>query len=270
MSPSDFELVSALLKERSGLSLTPDKVYLLESRLGPVARRHALAGLPELIDRLRRQKPEPLARDVVEAMTTNESFFFRDVKPFEAFRTAMLPRLREARVGTRTLRIWSAACSHGQEAYSLAMLLEEHRAQLEGWRIEIVATDIAEQVMARAREGLYSQFEVQRGLPIRMLTKHFAKEGDSWRLSPTIRGMVSFRRFNLLDDPRPLGRFDVVFCRNVLIYFDPPTKARVLAGIARQLAPDGFLVLGAAETVLGVSDALRPWPAEHGVYALAA
>jgi chemotaxis protein methyltransferase CheR len=270
MSPADFELMAALLKERSGLSLTPDKVYLLESRLGPVARRHGAVGLPELVERVRRGRPEPLVREIVEAMTTNESFFFRDVKPFEAFRTAMLPKLREARAEVRTLRIWSAACSHGQEAYSLAMTLDEQRAQLEGWRIEIVATDIAEQVMARAREGLYSQFEVQRGLPIRMLTKHFAKEGDNWRLSPAIRGMVTFRSFNLLDDPKPLGRFDVVFCRNVLIYFDPPTKARVLSGVARQLAPDGFLVLGAAETVFGVTDALRPWPAEHGVYALAA
>jgi chemotaxis protein methyltransferase CheR len=270
VSPQDFELLSGLLKERSGLSLSNDKVYLLESRLTPVARRMGLARLEDLIAEIRRSKSEPLLRDVTEAMTTNESFFFRDVKPFEAFRTVMLPKLRAARLGAKTLRIWSAACSHGQEAYSLAMLLDEQRAQLEGWRIEIVATDIAELVMARAKEGLYSQFEVQRGLPIRMLTKHFVKEGDNWRLSPTIRGMVSFRKFNLLDDPKTLGRFDLVFCRNVLIYFDAATKGRVLTGIARQLAPDGFLVLGAAETVLGVTDALRPWPAEHGVYALAA
>ena len=270
MNPADFQLISTLLKERSGLSLTPDKVYLLESRLGPIARRRKLAGLAELIELVRRQKPEPLIREIVEAMTTNESFFFRDMKPFESFRARMLPKLREARLTSRTLRIWSAACSHGQEAYSLAMLLDEQRPLFDGWRVEIVATDIAEQVMARAKEGLYSQFEVQRGLPIKMLTKHFAKEGDNWRLSPAIRSMVSFRAFNLLEDPKLLGRFDVVFCRNVLIYFDPPTKARVLSGIARQLAPDGFLVLGAAETVLGVTDALRPWPQEHGVYALAA
>jgi len=270
VSPDDFQVLSALLRERSGLALTPDKVYLLESRLGPVARRHALAGLPALVDRIRRQKPEALVREVVEAMTTNESFFFRDVKPFEAFRTQMLPRMIEARRGGRALRIWSAAASHGQEAYSLAMLLAEERARLEGWRVEIVGTDIADGVLERAKAGLYSQFEVQRGLPVRMLAKHFAKEGESWRLAPAIRSMVSFRRFNLLDDLRALGRFDVVFCRNVLIYFDPPTKARVLGAIARQLAPDGFLVLGAAETVLGVTEALRPWPAEHGVYALAA
>lgn len=270
MSQDDFQLLSSLLKERSGLALTPDKGYLLESRLGPVAKRHGLAGVPALADLIRRQKPEPLLRDVVEAMTTNESFFFRDVKPFDAFRTQMLPKLLAARAGTRALRIWSAAASHGQEPYSLAMLLDEQRAQLDGWRIEIVATDIAENVLQRARSGLYSQFEVQRGLPVRLLAKHFEKEGENWRLSPTIRAMVNFRKFNLLDDLRALGRFDVVFCRNVLIYFDPPTKGRVLGAIARQLAADGFLVLGAAETVLGVTDSLRPWPSEHGVYALAA
>lgn len=270
MSPSDFQFLSALLRERSGLALTPEKTYLLESRLAPVARRHGLSGLPQLVALLRRDKPEPLVEEVVEAMTTNESFFFRDVRPFEAFRTSMLPKLREARAGVRALRIWSAACSYGQEPYSLAMLLDEQRAEWEGWRIEILATDLAEGVLERARAGLYSQFEVQRGLPIRMLTKHFVKEGDNWRLSPRIRAMVNFRRYNLLDDLSPLGRFDIVFCRNVLIYFDPPTKARVLDAVARQLAPDGYLVLGAAETVLGVSDALKPSPAEPGIYALAA
>ena len=207
-----------------------------------------------------------LARDVIEAMTTNESFFFRDDKPFAHFRTHAIPRLLAARPAGVPLRIWSAAASSGQEAYSLAMLLAECAPQMAGRSVEIVGTDISREQLTRAREGVYSQFEIQRGLPMQMLVRHFKKDGANWRINDALRNAVSFREWNLLADLRPLGRFDIVFCRNVLIYFDPPTKARVLDAIAKQMAPDGLLYLGGAETVLGISDRFTAAPGERGVY----
>jgi chemotaxis protein methyltransferase CheR len=201
-------------------------------------------------------------------MTTNESFFFRDDRPFNHMRSQALPRLHSARPAGARLRIWSAAASTGQEAYSLAMLVAEGRATLGNREVEIVGTDIAREPLARARAGIYTQFEIQRGLPMQMLVKHFRKDGAQWRLADAIRAMASFREWNLLGDLRPLGQFDVVFCRNVLIYFDQPTKTRVLDAIARQLAPDGLLYLGGAETVLGITDRFVPSGSDHGVYEL--
>ena len=209
-----------------------------------------------------------LARDVVEAMTTNESFFFRDDKPFQHFRSHALPRLMAARPPGSTLRIWSAASSSGQEAYSLAMIIAEAGSQMAGRKVEIVGTDIARGQLARARDGLYSQFEVQRGLPVQMLMRYFKKDDSNWRISEAIRSMVQFREFNLLSDLRPLGKFDIVFCRNVLIYFDQPTKARVLDAAAGIMAADGLLYLGGAETVLGITSRFAPMPGERGVYGL--
>jgi chemotaxis protein methyltransferase CheR len=268
MNDADFPLFSTLLKERSGLVLTPDKVYLLESRLLPVARKWKRKSLAELAADLR-GRPEPaLVRDIIEAMTTNESFFFRDIKPFDQFKGFVLPELLRRRAATRSIRIWSAACSSGQEPYSLAMILSEQRAQLAGWRIEIVATDLSTDVLDKAKAGLYSQFEVQRGLPIQLLIKYFKQQGDRWQIDEAIRAMVQFRQFNLLDEMAPLGRFDVVFCRNVLIYFDQPTKTLVLDRIGRQMAPDAFLYLGGAETVLGITDRLAPLTDNRGVYVL--
>lgn len=268
MSPADFEFLASFLKLRSGLTLGPEKGYLLESRLVPVARRWGAEGLDGLIARLRRGVPDSMAVEVVEAMTTNESFFFRDNKPFEQFREFVLPELLRSRAATRSIRIWSAACSNGQEPYSLAMLLREREAALAGWRVELLATDISREVLRRAEEGLYSQFEVQRGLPIRQLMQYFDQEGERWRVKPVLRSMVAFRYFNLLDDPGVLGRFDVVFLRNVLIYFDQPTKTRVLEAVARQMAPDGVLFLGGAETVLGVTQRFRVVPEQRGLYML--
>ena len=270
MNDADFPLFSTLLKERSGLVLTPDKVYLLESRLLPVARKWKRKSLAELAADLR-GRPEPaLVRDIIEAMTTNESFFFRDIKPFDQFKGFVLPELLRRRAATRSIRIWSAACSSGQEPYSLAMILSEQRAQLAGWRIEIVATDLSTDVLDKAKAGLYSQFEVQRGLPIQLLIKYFKQQGDRWQIDEAIRAMVQFRQFNLLDEMAPLGRFDVVFCRNVLIYFDQPTKATVLERLGRQMAPDGYLYLGGAETVLGITERLQPVPENRGIYFLGA
>ncbi len=266
LNPSAFAVLAELLKAKSGLVIGQDKIYLLETRLGPLLKKAGLADLNALADRLKRSPADPLVRDVVEAMTTNESFFFRDDKPFLHFKTQALPRLIAARSATAPLRIWSAASSSGQEAYSLAMILAESKALLGGRQVEIIGTDIARDQLARAQQGLYTQFEVQRGLPVQMLVRNFKKEDANWRISEAIRAMVRFREFNLLNDLKPLGPFDIVFCRNVLIYFDQPTKARVLDAIASQMAPDGALYLGGAETVLGITGRFAPMPGERGVY----
>jgi chemotaxis protein methyltransferase CheR len=270
MTVTDFEFICQILRERSGLVLTNDKAYLLESRLLPVARKWKLATFDDLVRVIRTKMDEAVIRDVVEAMTTNESFFFRDTKPFEQFKQLVLPALLKNRAASRTIRIWSAACSSGQEPYSLAMILAEMAQQLNGWKIEIVGTDLSTEILNRAKEGMYSQFEVQRGLPITMLVKYFAQIGDRWQINARIRGMVQYREFNLLHDPMPLGRFDVVFCRNVLIYFDQPTKTRVLSSVARLMPEDGFLFLGGAETVLGITDKFQMVPGQRGVYGVAA
>jgi chemotaxis protein methyltransferase CheR len=229
LSSAAFETFATVLKNRSGLVIGPDKLYLLETRLAPILKREHLRDLAALAEKLRSPANETLIRQVVEAMTTNESFFFRDDKPFVHFRNQALPRLLAARGTGSPLRIWSAASSSGQEAYSIAMILTECHASLGNRRIEIIGTDLARDQLSRARDGLYTQFEVQRGLPVQMLMRYFRKEeGNNWRISESIRGMVQFREWNLLTDLRPLGRFDVVFCRNVLIYFDQPTKTRVL------------------------------------------
>lgn len=264
LAANAFQILADLLRSRSGLAIGPDKLYLLETRLAPILRRENLHDLAALAFRLRGPATEALARDVVEAMTTNESSFFRDDKPFAHFRAKTLPRLLAARAPGAPLRMWSAAASSGQEAYSLAMILAESGGRER--RIEILGTDIARKPLARAREGFYTQFEVQRGLPIQMLMRHFRKEDNGWRVAAPLREMVRFREWNLLGDLAPLGRFDVVFCRNVLIYFDQPTKARVLEAIARQMPIDGLLYLGGAETVLGVTTRFAPVPDGRGVY----
>jgi chemotaxis protein methyltransferase CheR len=266
LSPLAFETLATLLKTKSGLIVGTDKLYLLETRLAGIVKREKFPDMNALAERLRRSGNDALARDVVEAMTTNESFFFRDDKPFLHFRTQALPRLVAARPPGSSLRVWSAASSSGQEAYSLAMIVAEATGVLNGRKVEIVGTDIARDQLARAREGVYSQFEVQRGLPVQMLMRYFRKDDSNWRIADTIRAMAQFREYNLLSDIRSLGRFDIVFCRNVLIYFDQPTKTRVLEAIAGLMPPDGLLYLGGAETVLGITARFAPMPNERGVY----
>jgi chemotaxis protein methyltransferase CheR len=261
-------MLAGLLKARSGLIIGQDKIYLLETRLTVLMRREGLADLNALAERLGRPGAEPLVREMVEAMTTNESFFFRDDKPFQHFKSQALPRLIAARPAGAGLRIWSAASSTGQEAYSLAMILTESKAVIGQRQIEIIGTDIARDPLSRAKEGQYTQFEVQRGLPIQYLMKYFIKEEPYWRISPAIRQMAQFREFNLLGDLRPLGRFDIVFCRNVLIYFDQATKTRVLEAIAALMPSDGMLYLGGAETVLGITSRFAPLQGERGVYGI--
>lgn len=265
MNNQDFEFLASLLKEKSGLTLTPDKVYLLESRLTPLARKRGLDTLDALVQKLRTSRDEGLVKDVTEAMTTNESFFFRDNTPFDIFKNHVLPAMEKARPNKK-LRIWCAAASTGQEPYSLAILLKENWAKWQGWNIEIVGTDICTQVLEKAKAGAYSQFEVQRGLPIQMLIKYFKQEGDVWRINEDIRRMVSYRPFNLLSSFSLLGSFDIIYCRNVLIYFDQPTKKDVLERMHSALAKDGTLFLGAAETVLGITDKLRPVRGQRGMY----
>jgi chemotaxis protein methyltransferase CheR len=270
MNRTDFDHICKLLKQESGLILSPDKAYLLESRLLPVARKWKLATFDDLAKALRGSTDTALVRDVVDAMTTNESFFFRDARPFDQFRDIVLPAMLKNRADQKRIRIWSAACSSGQEPYSLAMILAELAGKLAGWQIEIVATDLSGEILARAREGIYSQFEVQRGLPINLLVKYFKQIGDRWQIVDKLRSMVSYREFNLLSDPASLGRFDVVFCRNVLIYFDQDTKAKVLEGVARQMPTDGYLFLGGAETVLGLTDRFQLLSGQRGIYGVAA
>ena len=267
MKPEDFAFVAKMLKERSGLIVTPDKAYLLESRLTPIARKRGLAGLDELLKQLP-SGGDALQREVTEAMTTNESFFFRDIKPFDQFKSLVLPQLLQNRAAKKSFRIWSAACSSGQEAYSLAMILKEEGAKLAGWKIEIVGTDISQEMLDKAKAGVYTQFEVQRGLPVTLMVKYFKKTNETWQIDPAIRAMVQYKEFNLLNDLKVLGQFDVVFCRNVLIYFDQPTKSKVLDSISRIMPNDGLLYLGGAETVLGISDRFKPVPEQRGIYAV--
>lgn len=269
MKPEDFDLFANLVKQRSGLVLTRDKAYLLESRLMPVARKWNLKLLEDMAQSIRNRRDEALLRDITEAMTTNESFFFRDQKPFDQFRQNLLPQFLKSRAARKQIRIWSAAASSGQEAYSLAMILAEESARLQGWKVDIFGTDLSVEMVERSKSGIYSQFEVQRGLPINLLIKYFQQIGaDKWQIKDSLRQMVQFREGNLLTDFGPIGTFDIVYCRNVLIYFDQPTKAKVLESIASVMAPDGCLFLGGAETVLGITDRFRPMEGERGLYVL--
>lgn len=268
MRISDFDLYKDFLKKRSGLTLTPDKSYLLDSRLTPVARKWGYASLDAMTLALRGMPDEKLVRDVVEAMTTNETSFFRDTKPFDMFSKTILPYLMKKRATRKSINIWCAAASSGQEPYSLSMLLKERGAELNGWNIKIFATDISTEILDHARKGTYSQFEVQRGLPIQMLMKYFDQSGDVWTIKDEIRKMVRYEQFNLLDEMNGLGMFDVIFCRNVLIYFDEATKKGVLEKMAKRLESDGFLVLGGAETVLGITDSFKLAESHRGLYVL--
>ena len=265
MRISDFDLYRDLLREKSGLTLTPDKSYLLDSRLTPVARKHEFANLEVMTMALRAMPKPELIKDLVEAMTTNETSFYRDSKPFDQFRDVVLPHLIATRK-TKRVRIWCAAASTGQEPYSLAMLLKENATKIPGWTFEIIATDIDTNVIDLAKRAEYSQFEVQRGLPIQMLMKYFEQKGDRWALKQEIKSMVQYKYFNLLDPMAALGKFDLIFCRNVLIYFDRDTKAKVLANMTTLLPDDGFVILGGAETVLGITDTLKPMEGTRGIY----
>jgi chemotaxis protein methyltransferase CheR len=265
VTPPDYEYLRKLLKDHSGLDLSADKQYLIESRLLPLSRKCGLAGISELVQKMKGGAPAIVAQ-VVEAMTTNETFFFRDKVPFDHFRDSIMPEVLKARAARKSIRIWCAAGSTGQEPYSLAMSLKEMSAALAGWRIEIIATDLSQEVLEKSKAGIYSQFEVQRGLPIQMLVKYFKQNGELWQINADIRAMVQHRQLNLLHDFSQLGMFDVIFCRNVLIYFDQDTKINIFGRLAKSMEADGFLVLGAAETVVGLTDVFKPFPDKRGLY----
>jgi chemotaxis protein methyltransferase CheR len=266
VTPPDYEYLRKLLKDHSGLDLSADKQYLIESRLLPLARKAGLPGISELVQKVKGGSAATIITQVVEAMTTNETFFFRDKVPFDHFRGSIMPEILQARAGRKSIRIWCAAGSTGQEPYSLAMCLKEMSAELGGWRIEIIATDLSQEVLEKSKAGIYSQFEVQRGLPIQMLVKYFKQIGELWQVNADVRAMVQHRQLNLLHDFSQLGVFDVIFCRNVLIYFDQDTKINIFNRLARVIEPDGFLVLGAAETVVGLTDVFKPYPERRGLY----
>jgi chemotaxis protein methyltransferase CheR len=260
------EAIRGFVRNRAGISLGADKDYLVLSRLEPRLRGWRVPTLDNLVERLRSQPTGSLANDVVAALTTNETLWFRDGKPFEALRDIILPDLLARRAADRTLAIWSAACATGQEVYSIAMTLRDEGEKLRNWRTSILGSDICEPAVNRARAGCYTQFEVQRGLPIQRLVRYFEQAGDAWRVRPELRAGVDFRTLNLLDLPGGLGPFDVVFCRNVLIYFDIDVKLHVLTAIAGRLRPSGYLILGGAESTLGLATPFAPVPDSTGIY----
>lgn len=268
MRKEDFEFVSGIVKQNSGLYLTPEKFYLIESRLLPVSRKWGFANLEELLQNLRVEKKEAMKYDIVEAMTTNESFFFRDQKPFDYLKDDIIPSLIKTRPAGSKIRIWSAACSSGQELYSIAMTLKENPNLTKNHTFELIGTDISRAILDKAKEGTFTQFEVQRGLPIMFLMKYFQQQNEKWIVKDELKQMVSFKEGNLLHDFSLLGKFDIVFCRNVLIYFEPEVKKSILAKISKILPTDGCLVLGGAETVLGLSNEFFPSEGKRGVYSL--
>jgi chemotaxis protein methyltransferase CheR len=265
-----FQYVQELVQRRSAIALEAGKDYLVESRLLPLAKAQGLSSVQELVRRLKSQPEGPLHAQVVEAMTTNETSFFRDVHPFEVLRTVVLPELIAARAEQRRLRLWSAACSTGQELYSLAILLAEHFPQLESWDVELLGSDLSQAVLQKAAQGRYTQLEVNRGLPASLLVKYFQKEGLTWQVQERLRRRVKLMRINLIEPWPPLPTMDVIFLRNVLIYFPPEVKQKVLGRMRQRLAHDGVLFLGGAETTLGLDDGWQRIP--HGktsVYRLA-
>lgn len=258
---AEFDFLRALIRERSAIVLEPGKEYLVESRLLPILRGGGFASPVELVARLRREPRGELERRVVEAMTTNETSFFRDHHPFEALRTRFLPDLIAARRPERRLRFWSNACSTGQEAYSLAMLLTEHFPELGAWDVSIFASDLSREMVARTAAGSYGQLEVNRGLPAAFLVKYFERHGTSWQVKAPLRKLVTARELNLVEPWPALPPFDVIFLRNVLIYFDLETKRAILRRARQALRPDGLLLLGSAETTIMVDDGWDRVPA---------
>ena len=258
ITQENYKFLQKEIYRESGIVLDDDKLYLLESRLGPVMRVAKLANLNDLCTRLRVKMSPALTQQVMEALTTNETLFFRDMAPFDAMRTRMLPDLMERLPATQQLNIWSAAASSGQEAYSIAMLLQERGLTTRS--IQILGTDISEQILETARTAKYVQFEVNRGLPAMYLVKYFQREGLDWCLKDSVRNMVTFRRFDLRQPMTALGRFHIIFCRNVLIYFDQETKIKILNQIATVLEPGGYLLLGGAESILSLHDKFERLP----------
>lgn len=260
LDPLAFDFLSNLVRERSAIVLQPSKMYLIDARLSPVAKAEGLEDVQALVEMIRKTKNPRLIQTVVEKMTTNETSFFRDLHPFDALKAQIIPQFIATREKTRQLNIWSNACSSGQEIYSVAMLLRENFPQLKDWRINLIASDLSTEILERAKSGVFNQTEVNRGLPMPYLLKYFTKEGLTWRIKDEIRSMVQFQVVNLITPFPTLPKFDIVFLRNVLIYFDAESKSKILQKIHSQMLSDSYLFLGAAETTLGLTTSLQRVP----------
>lgn len=254
MGPTEFDFIRNLVRDQAAIVLEVGKEYLVESRLVALVRKEGIASIPALVTQLRAAPGGPLQRKVVDAMTTNETSFFRDLHPFEALRKFIIPAALERRKTDRTLNFWCGAASTGQEPYSILMLIHEHFPDLLGWNFRFVATDLSADVLARAKAGKFSQLEVNRGLPAHLLVKHFMRQGMEWEIREDLRKRVEFRELNLIREWPVMPSMDIVFLRNVLIYFDADTKKQILGRIRRLLRPGGSLILGGAETTLGLDD----------------
>ena len=267
MTPEDFEFTARMLRATSGFLLTRDKGYLVENRLTPVLREHGFKSVSALVAALR-DGPASLRTAVADAMLPKDTGFFRDWKPFVHFQSVVMPNLLHTRAKKKHIRILSAGCSTGQEAHSIAMLLRDAAHEFAGWKVEILALDLSEAAISSARKGHYSQFDIQRGMPISKLLTYFIKQDDKWVVNPGVGGMSDFKVWNLMEDLYPLGQFDVVLCRNVLNYFDLKTKFNVLQKITRVLVDDGVVYLGLDDAVSGVSENFHVVNATQGIYAV--
>jgi chemotaxis protein methyltransferase CheR len=260
---AEFTYISDMVRTRSAIVLEPGKEYLVEARLAPLVRELGLESIGALVTRLRQPSGGPLAERVTEAMTTNETSFFRDVAPFQALRTSILPPLVKERANRRQLRIWCAASSSGQEPYTIAMTIDDAFPELRDWDVQIIATDLSKEMVERGRSGVYKALEVNRGLPAQMLIKYFTKVGVDYEIRPEVRSRVQFSELNLIGAWPAFPTFDIVFLRNVLIYFDVETKKTIMGRVKRLLASDGYLFLGAAETTMNIDDGFERLPLER-------
>lgn len=258
ISTNDFDYVRGMVRDRAAIVLESDKQYLVDARLVNLAFKEGFASAEDLVGRLRAQPREELMQKVIEAMTTNETMFFRDIHPFEVLRKHILPELINKRGAQRALNMWCGASSSGQEPYSVMMLLREHFPQLTSWSVTFIATDLSSEILARARAGVYNQLEVNRGLPAPLLLKYFTKQGMNWQIKEELRQAIEFREMNLCQAWPTMPQMDIVFLRNVLIYFDVETKKAILGRIRRLLRPDGYLFVGSAETTLNLDDSFVP------------
>lgn len=266
LTSDTISFVCTTVRDNSAIELDVSKSYLIEARLAPVARDNGFASIADLVQGIRSNRRPDLKSRLVEAMTTNETSFFRDVHPFEALRKTLLPELRIRNASRRTLNIWSAACSTGQEIYSVAMHLREHFAELPAWKVQMIGTDLSDEVLAKARAAKFSQIEINRGLPATLLVKYFQREGMQWQLRPELRNMATFTKLNLIERWPSLPSMDIVFLRNVLIYFSPETKRAILEKIRKVMAPQAVLFLGAAETTMGLDASFERVQVDNSVF----
>jgi chemotaxis protein methyltransferase CheR len=266
LAPDAISFVCTIVRSRSAIELEASKSYLIEARLLPLAKQNGFASTTDFIRDVRDKRQPALEQRLVEAMTTNETSFYRDIHPFAALKTKLIPEIRTLRATQRSLSVWSAACSTGQELYSIAMLIREHFCDLATWKIQLVGTDLSDEVLARARAGKFSQVEVNRGLAAPLLLKYFERDGMSWQIRPELRAMATFTKLNLIERWPTLPLMDVVFLRNVLIYFSPETKREILRKVRQVMAPHAVLFLGAAETTMGLDSSFERVEVDRSVF----